>query len=84
MRPLFLSPNPFSGGTFVNYYTGLAGEVELSAFDATGREAQRATFEAKAGSGRYLWQPKGLAPGVYFIKVKTPDLESTAKVLLTD
>ena len=84
LRPLFLSPNPFSGGTFVNYYTRLAGTVELSAFDATGREVEHAAFEAKAGAGRYLWQPKGLAPGVYFIKVKTPDRESTAKVLLTD
>ena len=62
----------------------LPGDVELSAFDATGREVEHVVFEAKQGSGRYFWQPKSLARGIYFLKVKPPARESVAKVLLMD
>ncbi len=82
--PLFLSPNPFSNGTFVHYFTAAAGAVELTAYDASGREVERILFDADKGSSRYFWQPRNLAPGIYFLKVKTPERESVAKVLLLD
>ena len=81
---LFLSPNPFSRGAFVNYFSRLAGEVELLAFDPTGRIAERVAFNTLEGKGRYFWQPGDLARGVYFLRVRTPDSESGAKVLLVD
>ncbi len=83
-RPLFVSPNPFSRGTFVNYSSRRQGEVELLAFDATGRVAERVVFNSQQGSGRCFWQPKGLSKGVYFLRVRTPDSESGTKVLLMD
>ncbi|UCG42626.1 MAG: hypothetical protein JSU73_12315 [candidate division WOR-3 bacterium] len=83
-QPFFLSPNPFTRGTFVNYFSGLQGEVELLAFDPTGRIAERVVFDARQGSGRYFWQPRNLAKGVYFLKFRTTDSESGAKVLLMD
>ncbi len=83
-RPFFLSPNPFSRGTFVHYFSRLPGRVELSAFDAAGRVVDRVAFDTESGAGRYFWQPKGLAHGIYFLKVKTPGQESVAKVLLME
>jgi hypothetical protein len=83
-RPLFLSPNPFRTGTFVHYFSRSAGDLELAAFDATGRQVASTTVAVKAGAGRHFWQPKSLARGIYFLKAKTPDRESVVKVLLVD
>ncbi len=83
-RPLFLSPNPFFRSTMVNYFTATAGPVELCIFDAAGREVEQVSFTTPAGASRLVWQPRGLAPGVYFLKARLPDRESVAKVLLLD
>ncbi|MFO7638579.1 MAG: T9SS type A sorting domain-containing protein, partial [bacterium] len=77
-------PNPFTAGTLIRYSTGLAGRVELAVYDAAGREVERLAFEARAGDGRYYWRPQGLAPGVYFLKLRTPDREFGARVLLLE
>ncbi|MFO7675428.1 MAG: T9SS type A sorting domain-containing protein, partial [bacterium] len=83
-RPLLLSPNPFSRGTFVHYQLPVAGRVAIAAYDPAGRELERVEFEAAAGSGRYYWQPQALARGVYFLRVSTPGGESVAKVMMLD
>ncbi|MEO0074471.1 MAG: T9SS type A sorting domain-containing protein, partial [candidate division WOR-3 bacterium] len=83
-RPLFLSPNPFRRGTFVHYYTSRAGQVELVAYDATGREAERQTFEVSAGTGRLYWRPQQLGYGVYFVRVESPDAQAVTKVLVME
>ncbi len=80
----FLMPNPFRNGTFVHYFSRIPGPVELTAFDASGREVERTVFQTEKGEGRYFWQPKSLARGVYFLKVRTQDQESVAKVLLVE
>jgi len=81
---LFLVPNPFHGGTFLHYFAGAAGTAELTVYDAAGREAERLIFEVERGSGSHYWQPKALARGVYFLRLKTPDGESTVKMLMMD
>jgi len=83
-QPVLLSPNPFARGTCVRYFTSAAGELELVAFDATGRQVELVRFPVAKGTGTCYWQPKGLAPGIYFLKVKTPDRETTQKALLTE
>jgi hypothetical protein len=83
-KPFFLSPNPFRTGTKVHYFTRTAGNVELTCYDAAGRAVEATTLAVKAGAGTYNWQPKELARGIYFLKVKTPDKESVAKVMLVD
>ena len=83
-RALLLSPNPFSRGTVVHYSCPAAGQVELSAYDAGGRQVEHIVFSAEKGRGQYFWQPKELASGVYFLKVRTQESESAAKVLLLD
>jgi len=77
-------PNPFRNGAFVNYHSRTAGPMTLEAFDATGRMVDTREFEIKAGNGSYFWQPAGLARGVYFLNIRTPDEESSVKVLRID
>jgi hypothetical protein len=81
-RPLFLSPNPFRTGTFIHYFTAHAGRVEVVAYDAAGREAERQAFDVAAGTGKLYWRPHGLNHGVYFVKVLAPDARTVAKVLV--
>jgi len=76
-----VGPNPFAGGTAIRYASSLAGDFELEVFDAAGRQVDQRTALAKAGQNTYLWQPKDLARGVYFLSVKTPDQSHSAKVL---
>jgi len=78
------APNPFSRGTTVRYFSPDAGPAELRIFDAGGRQVERTVFDTDEGLGRYFWQPRGLSPGVYFLKLRTPGNESAAKVLLLD
>ena len=83
-RPLFLSPNPFRTGTYIHYFSGTAGNLDLTVYDATGRAVTGSQLAIKAGAGRYFWQPKNLARGIYFLKARTPEKESVVKVLLVD
>lgn len=83
-QPFFLSPNPFSHGTFLHYHSPVAGRIELVVYDATGRALEAAAFSANAGSGRYYWQPKALTRGVYFLKATTPGGEAVTKVLMLE
>jgi hypothetical protein len=83
-RPLFLSPNPFRGGTFVHYFSRREGPLVLTAYDATGRAVSEQGFMVKPGAGRLWWQPKSLAHGIYFLKVSMPDRETVSKFLLLD
>ena len=83
-QPLLLSPNPFSRGTMVRYFSQAAGPAEFSAYDAGGRQVERVVFSTDEGSGQYFWQPRKLAPGVYFLKVKTAGRESVAKALVLE
>ncbi|MCX6843897.1 MAG: C25 family cysteine peptidase, partial [candidate division WOR-3 bacterium] len=60
-RPLFLSPNPFRTGTYINYFSGTAGNLDLNLYDAAGRAVAASRLAIKAGAGKYFWQPKNLA-----------------------
>ncbi len=83
-RPLFLSPNPFRGGTFVHYFSRAEGPLVLTAYDATGRAVAEQSFAVRAGAGRLFWQPKLLSRGIYFLRVSMPNHESVSKFLLLD
>ncbi len=82
-QQLELVPNPFTGRTLVSFALPTAGRVRVAAFDATGREVAR-IFDGTAPAGRSVvaWQPRGLAGGVYFIKLAGPGLETTQRALL--
>ncbi|MEO0079278.1 MAG: C25 family cysteine peptidase [candidate division WOR-3 bacterium] len=83
-RPLFLSPSLFRTGTWLHYYTSTAGNIELSAFDATGRLVVQESFAVGKGTGRLYWRPQGLSKGIYFLKVRSPEAQATAKFLVLE
>jgi hypothetical protein len=76
-----VGPNPFSGGTFIHYAASIPGQGEVVALDATGRVVERTSFEIQTGQGKFYWQPKQCAKGVYFLKVTTPEHSAVIKVL---
>lgn len=79
--PVSVAPNPFRRAASISYSTRVAGPLTLAAYDAGGRLVDSRTVEVKAGQGSYLWQPTGLARGVYFLSVRTPDEDAKLKVL---
>lgn len=83
-RGLALWPNPCRGRAMVAWNVPVAGRVELAVYDAAGREVQR-LVESKLAAGRHTraWDGRALAPGVYFVKLDTPDGSRRQKVILT-
>jgi subtilisin family serine protease len=82
-RALELVPNPFTGRTMVRYNVRVPGRVRIAAVDVTGRVvANLFNADVAAGKGELVWQPKGIANGVYFIKLETPDGKATQRALL--
>ena len=80
---LQVSPNPFNPETVLSYTLPEAGEIQLSVFDVTGREAavlhsgyhQAGNFSMKFNAG-------DLSSGVYFICLKSALDLKTVKILL--
>ncbi len=78
------APNPFSRATRISFSASAAGRLEIEAYDAAGRLADRLAVEVKAGPGAINWRPRQLGAGLYFLKVKTPGREAVIKTLLTE
>ena len=82
-KALELVPNPFTGRTSVRYNVRVPSRVRIAAVDVTGRVvANLFNADVAAGKGELVWQPKGIANGVYFIKLETPDGKTTQRALL--
>ncbi|MGQ9707959.1 MAG: T9SS type A sorting domain-containing protein [bacterium] len=81
-RPLIVSPNPFRNGAFIHYFCPKPGNLRLTVVDATGRVAHEESFEVEAGSGKLFWRARGLAQGIYFLKLTGAGTNALAKFLL--
>ena len=78
-----LAPNPFTSATQISYIMPVAGRLTIRAYDATGSLVNDVfDHEIAAGKGTFNWQPKGMAGGVYFLKVSTPCGSQTEKFML--
>ncbi len=80
---LKILPNPFANLVRINYQVPVAQKVRMTALDVTGRTAAL-IYEGKInpGEGELVWQPKGLRPGVYFIRLEGPGLMKTERAVL--
>ncbi len=82
-RLLELVPNPFAGRACVRYQTPRAGRVRVTAVDIAGRAvAVILDQDVSVGRGELVWHPAGLASGVYFVRLETPDGSTTQRALL--
>ncbi len=76
-------PNPFNNLTRVYYDLTERMNVEVSVFNSLGKEVtilDNSTQEA--GSHYVSWNASNIASGIYFIKLKTPIIIQTSKVVL--
>ena len=77
-------PNPFRSATTIQYALPEAADVKLEAFDALGRRvAVLVSGEQQAAGHREVrFDAAGMAPGVYFVRLKAGDFTQTQKVML--
>jgi hypothetical protein len=82
------SPNPFNPTTEIRFGLDKPGKVHLDVFDIRGyRVAKLVNEYMDIGQHAVAWQGKGpggesIASGVYFIRLKTEEVELRHKVLL--
>ncbi len=85
LRELALTciPNPFAQTVSVRFQLPTAGRVKLQIFDISGRAVADIMDEEKpAGRVEAIWNPQGLANGVYLLKVTLPERCLTSKLML--
>ncbi|MEO0082284.1 MAG: C25 family cysteine peptidase, partial [candidate division WOR-3 bacterium] len=76
-------PNPFTRTVNIRMQLPSAGHIKLQVFDISGREiANLMDQERGAGKIEAIWNPKGLANGVYLVKASLPDGSVTEKLML--
>jgi hypothetical protein len=79
-------PNPTRGEAALDLYLPDPNEVRLSIYDATGRLVRK-LLDGKVGAGvlRLAWDGRsdrgeGVAPGVYFIRLATPNQTTVSRI----
>lgn len=77
-----VKPNPFRNRTDISFQLAQPGRVRVSVADVAGREVECLRDEIMpAGGHRLTWVGRGLARGVYLLRVRTAESESRVKVL---
>jgi len=70
MRTVRAWPNPFNPRTSIGFDLPRAGTVRLTAYDQRGRRVATLLDEQRpAGSHQVTWEPRGLASGVYHLRL---------------
>lgn len=81
-------PNPFSVGTAIGFELLSAGHVTLGVFDAVGREVRSlASSTWPTGHHTVTWDGRSdrgepMSPGVYFVRLATPEATTSRRVVL--
>jgi hypothetical protein len=65
-------PNPFNPSTTIQFAVTSAGRASVQVFDLLGREvATLAEGEYAPGTHRVVWEPMGIASGVYLYRLRS-------------
>ncbi len=76
-------PNPFNPITHIDYYVPNRGHVSLKVFNARGQLVKTLVDrEEFRGSKQVVFNGEGLASGVYYYQLKTPQGTLTRKMML--
>ena len=76
-----VAPNPVRSSARVAFRLAEGGAVRLTVFDALGRTvATVAEGVYSAGLHEAAWAPRGLAAGVYVVRLEAPDVTATRVV----
>jgi hypothetical protein len=78
-----LVPNPFNSEAKFKFDLAEAGEVRAIVYDVLGRETARiADGVFQAGEHAISVNAQAWASGVYFLRLETPEMRKTMKMLL--
>jgi len=76
-------PNPFNPSTTIEFTLARSARISLDIYDPAGRlVASLVEAALDAGTHRYRWRADGLASGVYYYRLVTPDQVLTRKMVL--
>ncbi len=76
-------PNPFTTSTEIRYEIASRGPVHVELYDLSGRVVSTLADEVmEPGVHSHAWIAKGMIPGVYFCRLESRGMTSTAKMLL--
>jgi len=76
-------PNPFNPMTALKYDLPVSGHVSLKVFNIVGQVVATLVDEIKpAGQHAVMWNPEGLASGVYLYRIQAGRFTQTRKLLL--
>lgn len=81
-------PNPFNPMTSIRFDLGVAGSTKLSVYDVSGRPVTTLyAGRLEAGPHRMVWngtdgKGRGLASGVYIVRLDAPDRTESRRVVL--
>jgi hypothetical protein len=76
-------PNPFNPSTQIEYGLAKAGQVKLTVYNLLG-QVMTVLVDSRQNAGihKILWQPAGLAAGVYLYRLETEGIQFTKKLVL--
>ena len=82
-----LHPNPFNASTTIPFTLDRAGKVKIDIFDITGRSVGVQYIEPlhgmySAGTHEVVWNAKGIASGVYLMRLSVDGGQQSAGTLL--
>lgn len=80
VQSLDIQPNPFTGGTLIQFGVARDQEVQFVVSDVQGREVERFRLPAQQGLNTWQWQPK-LSAGLYYIHLQTAEGTAVRKVV---
>ena len=76
-------PNPFNPSTRIRFSLPKTSEVKLTVYDILGRVVTRLIDDRMTpGSYEIIFNAAGLASGLYFYRLETPDFVRTKKMIL--
>jgi hypothetical protein len=76
-------PNPFNASTTIEYVTLTSGQVELAVYNLAGEKVEVLVNELlPAGEHTITWDAGGVATGVYYYKLSSPEGTITKRALL--
>lgn len=77
-------PNPVGGEAIVRFSLARGGEFRLSVIDVAGRLVESLAQGSGTGVGSHelRWAPRDAGPGVYFLRLETPDGARCERILL--
>lgn len=81
---IFNKPNPFNPSTMIEYRIPVEERVRIAVFDALGREVAVLVDETRpAGWHQVLFHAEGLASGMYFYRIETPNFTRVRKMVVS-